>query len=104
MTETPKSGMGAPHVQIIGMAWFNESDYAGILDIMEDAANLPKTYEAWEKIARKRESELKGDGHVVVRAIIHPKAFAGWCAVRGLHIDANARTTFANDYAASQVR
>ena len=90
-------------VQIAGLVWYAPQDYAAILRIMADAHLLPQTFEAWHQIARQRESEAKSTGVRVVRAVIDPATFPIWCATRGLNIDARARTSFANDYAAGQI-
>ena len=87
----------------IGISWFHEADYPEVLRIMEDAHVLPQTFAAWQAKAEKQLSDLETEGYKVYRAIIDPKSFTGWCAVRGLNINAKARTSFAAEYAARQL-
>lgn len=80
----------------IGIAWYRESDYPRILEIMEDADRLPETFAEWEKAARNGEREGQAKGLTVVRAIIDPQTFPAWCRARGLNVNANGRMAFAN--------
>lgn len=90
-------------VQAIGMAWFDEADYPAILHIMADAAQLPRTHAQWHQRATQGEKELATKGVKVIRAVIDPQHFPGWCAARGLNVDAQARTRFASEQAARDV-
>lgn len=84
-------------ISVIGMVWYNEADYPAILRIMEDASNLPATFTEWKKAAEFGENRIRVQGDVaVVRAIINPKEFPAWCAARGLKVNAEGRTAFAN--------
>lgn len=91
-------------VRIVGISWFNEADYAAALAIMTDAV-LPPTYALWLQKAGRTERNLQADGYRVVRAIIDPHTFPGWCARNGFGtaINAKARTAFAADYASRQM-
>lgn len=83
-----------------GFAWYNREDYPRILEIMTDAGELPETYDGWLERAESAERELKANGVDIVRAIIKPDPFLGWCATRGLKPNASARTRFGSDAAA----
>jgi hypothetical protein len=93
-----------PKVQAIGMAWYDAADYPQILALMTDADRLPASYNEWLQRARNGEKELLAKGSVVIRAVIKPDAFCAWCALRGLKFDAKARTLFASEEAARQVK
>ena len=56
-----------------GIPWFRREDYERILNIMLDAASLPRPYDAWREGAAAKERELQNDGFTVIRAIIEPK-------------------------------
>jgi hypothetical protein len=85
-----------------GWAWYEESDYPRILQIMEDADRLPATYARWREKAETAERELKGRGHEVVRAMISPDTFPAWCRSHGKKVDAQARILFASYVAAGK--
>jgi hypothetical protein len=87
----------------VGIAWYREADYLEIIRIMDDAQNFNPTFAGWEEKMRRRESELNASGISTIRAIIDPKAFPGWCALRGLKVDSYARQRFAAEYAARDI-
>lgn len=94
---------GPGQIAAIGFAWYEEADYPEILQVMTDADKLPRTWADWHKAAAKEFRRREGMGQRVVRAVIKPKHFTGWCAIRGLNIDAKARTAFANEQAAREI-
>ncbi len=89
---------------IVGMAWYERDDYPRILEIMEDAEKLPRTYDEWKQRAELGESQMRAAGRRVVRAIIKPEEFVAWCATNGHNVDTNGRTAFASAEAASNAR
>ncbi len=95
--------MSASHpMRAVGIAWYSRQDYRRALEIMEDADQLPGTFDQWLKRAEATEREIKRAGHVVVRAIIKPEEFAAWCRAKGLNIDTEARTEWASEFALQQ--
>lgn len=91
-------------IRAMGMAWYKREDYPRILQIMEDADKLAPTHEKWQYAAHKGERELQAKGTLVIRAIIDPDEFLAYCARHELKVDAQARTRFAAERAAEQVR
>jgi hypothetical protein len=87
----------------VGLAWYEERDYAAILTITEDADRLPSTFSSWLEKAEKTERALKRQGHTVVRAMILSGEFPAWCQSRGMKVDADARKLFANYVAAGKL-
>ena len=85
-----------------GLAWYEESDYPRILQIMEDADRLPATYARWREKAENSERDLRGQRHEVVRAMISPDTFPAWCRSHGKKVDAQARILFASYVAAGK--
>ena len=85
-------------VPAVGIAWYRREDYAEILRIMQDAAELPTTWEKWFYAAERGARVLQKRGHIVVRAYIDPVDFPEWCRQRGLKLDAQARMQYANEY------
>ena len=85
--------------RVVGIAWYRAQDYSQIREIMTDAANFPPTFVEWREKTEQFESDLKRQGHTVLRAIIDPEIFPVWCKARGLNIDATARAEFANEVA-----
>lgn len=81
---------------IAGMVWYHREDYDACLRIMTDSDKLPRSFSVWLSKAEYGEQKLKLDGYAVVRAYIDPKTFPDWCRSRGLDINSNARTEYAN--------
>lgn len=79
---------------INGIAWYRRDDYARLLTILEDADKLPRTFDDWLKKAEAHEKKLSTRGMRVMRVIIDPDAFPGWCLANGLNVDAEARRKF----------
>jgi predicted aconitase len=86
-------------VSAIGVPWYTRQNYARILQVMEDAHLLPKTYDRWLSAAEQVLQRAKSSGAVPVKAYIDPETFPSWCQERGLKADANARMQFANSTA-----
>lgn len=78
-------------VRAVGLPWYLRQDYPRILDIMEDAENLPATWFEWNKKAERHQRDAERQGHIVIRAVIDPDDFPDWCRTRGLNVDAEAR-------------
>lgn len=84
------------HVQVIGIPWYRREEYAAIRSIMADAHVLPATFDVWLAKAEQVRDGLLSQGGIAVEAHIDPERFPGWCRGRGLHVDAHARTEYAN--------
>lgn len=87
-----------------GIAWYTRDNYGRILEVMEDAEVLPRTFEKWLYKAERGERELAAKGHIVVRAVIDADEFVAWCRARGLNVDAKARGQFAAEVAMRVVK
>lgn len=91
-------------IRAVGIAWYSRQNYRRVLEVMEDADNLPGNFDQWLKRAEATERQFKRSGHIVVRAIIEPDEFAAWCRSRGLNIDAKARTEWGNEFVYRKVK
>jgi hypothetical protein len=91
-------------VHLLGISWYEAADYAAARAIMTDDV-LPATFAEWLQKASGGERSMQEQGFRTIRAVIDPRTFPGWCARNGFaKIDAKARTAFAAEYAARQVR
>ena len=86
-------------ISVMGIGWYEREDYPRILEIMEDADKLPRTYDEFLKSAETGERNMTSKGHVVVRAIIKPDEFLAYCRRNGLKVDAQARMRFGSEAA-----
>jgi hypothetical protein len=78
----------------VGAYWIREEDYAALLNIFEDGANLPPSWQEWVKMAEEMEHGLKAYGHVVLRVYIEPATFPAWCAAHGVRPGSAGRRKF----------
>ena len=90
--------------EVVGIPWYLEPDYPGILKVMEDAADMPDSFEKWIGGAQAEERRLQSGGHVVARAVIDPFEFTIWCRNEGLNPDRAARVRFAEWVASRQAK
>lgn len=86
---------------LIGITWYHAQDYDRLKAMFPDGAKLPDTFESWLENARKVCDTLTDEGFALVKAYIDPETFPEWCRSRGMKMNAEARSKFANDYAAS---
>ena len=112
MATIRRPGTGANHLQptatggkisAVGIPWYAPEDYAAARAIMADRESRPLTYEDWLHRILQTEREQIAQGHTVLRIIIDPRKFPGWCAIRGLSLDTKARAAFAAEEAARQI-
>ncbi len=101
---TEEDAMTLPPVRAIGIAWYRREDWDEVRQLFVDRDSLPVTYDDWLAEAEEVLMELSAQGHSVEKAPIDPRAFAVWCAMRGLDLDAKARAQFANDFVARKYR
>jgi len=78
----------------IGVYWIKEEDYSALLKVFDDGDRLPRSFGEWLKMAEETERGLKAYGHPVMRVIIDPNTFPGWCADRGTSPGREGRKRF----------
>jgi len=85
-----------PSLKTVGIAWYRREDWEKIVEIMEDRANLPRSFSLWLKGAQQALQQIERQGLVAVKAHIDPQSFPTWCRDRGLNVNAAARLQYAN--------
>mgnify|MGYP007100043205 CR=1 FL=1 len=83
-------------IQLTGLVWYAEEDFAEIKALMIDGHKLHGRYADWQLAAENGERQLRTQGIQVIRAHLKPAAFKDWCATHGHELDAKGRTAFAN--------
>jgi len=79
---------------VVGVYWIEEGDYPALRDIFDDGSKMPLTWKEWLKMAEEMKRGLESYGHVVMRVLIHPRAFSDWCAVQEVGTGPEARKRF----------
>jgi hypothetical protein len=88
--------MSKHNVKLVGIAWYRPEHYEQALAIMEDGASLPREYNGWLRLAEQVVIEEQFRGSKVVKAVIDPQHFLGWCRATDQRPNVDARTRFVN--------
>lgn len=83
-------------VEVYGLPWYRIKDYATIRRIMADGHNLPHSFDISRLSVENAERKLRHEGKTVVRVLIDPEIFRGWCVAHSLDLNATARILFAS--------
>lgn len=91
--------MPHPKVKAVGLAHCLREDYPSFREIMDDKHRLQESWEEWNQGTQRSKRKYEALGYRVVLAIIDPKEFPAWCALRGKRVDSQARIAFAAEAA-----
>ena len=81
---------------VVAIAWFDEVQYAKLLEVAADRDGLHETHEAWLQAARSLNSKLPPG---VVCAPVQVDELMAWCQERGLPNDGSSRSQYACEWA-----
>lgn len=84
------------NIEIGGIPWYKENEFAEIKSIMEDGDKLHEHFADWLAAAQRVKKIQQDRGIISIEAYINPTAFVAWCKARGLSTNANARLLYAN--------
>ena len=77
-----------------------QDQWARLKEISLDTGEIEKTYDEWLDCAWKNMSELRRHGIEARRVDVDTEELLRWCTLKGVHVDAAARS----EYAAERVR
>ena len=80
---------------LTGLAWYDEFQYARLLEAAVDAKSMPKTYDAWLKKCLMIEAEAVRAGALILRVYVDVGVLARWCIRNGRPNDGAARAAYA---------
>jgi hypothetical protein len=83
----------------IPLAWFQADEYARILEIVNYPEGMSRSFDRWHEVAQGHENRFKSRGFFVVRVVIHPDEFVGWCAANAVQPNSQAIQRFIQDKA-----
>jgi len=86
-------------VTVIGIPWYSRKNWDALKAIFSDASELHDTFDQWRNSARNVEKRMRQEGFIVERIDIDPGIFPKWCSMRGLKMNAQARSKFASEVA-----
>lgn len=77
--------------------WYCREDYERIRQIMNDGGELPKTFDAWERGAKRSLSHAKENGFIFQQIRLDPNEFVAFCEEKKIPHDSRARASFARE-------
>jgi hypothetical protein len=79
---------------IIGMAWFDRTQWNRLTEIVDDRSELDDTFEQWRRSARKAMRNIEREGHRVEKAWMDVDALVAWCEKEGLPVNGGSRAQY----------
>lgn len=79
----------------IGVPWFTAESWPRLLAIAADRADLPDTFEGFERRAGERFDRHVAAGQPLEKVLVVVDQLAAWCRELGVSVDARARSVFA---------
>lgn len=95
---------GRVRPQAVGIPWYRRETYAAVRARMVDADVLPETFEKFLYSALKIEKQIRAKGVPTIRVDLDTEEFAAFCRERGLHLNAEGRSTYASFVAAEMLK
>jgi hypothetical protein len=79
---------------VVGIAWYDATQWAKLKEVAADPDHLDETHEAWQRIAEHTLQQLSAEGLVIRRIPINVDALVQWCRANQKVIDGNARAEY----------
>ncbi len=79
---------------VVGVAWYERSEWAQLRAIAPDADKLEETHGEWLVLAEKRLRGLRTAGYEPHRVPVKVAALQAWCDMLGRQPDASARAEY----------
>ncbi len=83
-----------PPRRIVGLAWYEASQWSRLLELADDRDALDDTYEQWRQSAANTMVTLATQGVILRPVAIDPDEVAAWCREQGRPFDGAARSEF----------
>ena len=81
---------------VIGIAWYEPSDWTKLRAIAPDVETLESTHGEWLAVAERSLRDLRLAGYTPQRVPVGVAALQAWCDLLGRQPDASARSEFAS--------
>jgi hypothetical protein len=91
MKATPRSGL------TIGVGWYTPESYSALLNVADDADDLPDTFEEWLKQAKKVIFTLRGEGLQPEQVFVNIDELMAWCRRRRVSLNGKNRADFVSE-------
>jgi len=79
---------------VVGIAWYDATQWAKLKQIAADPDELDESHEAWQRTAERTLQQLAAQGLAVRRIPIDVDALVQWCRADNKAIDGVARAEY----------
>jgi hypothetical protein len=81
----------------IGVGWYTPESYSALLNVADDADDLPDTFEEWLKQAKKVIFMLRGEGLQPEQVFVNVVELLAWCRKRRVPLNGKNRADFVSE-------
>ena len=74
--------------------WYERASYPRVLEVMQDRAHLPASYDEWLARAEVVVEQARRRGYHPLKAYVDPDHFVAWCERNGCEADSDSRLEF----------
>jgi hypothetical protein len=79
---------------VVGIAWYDATQWAKLKEVAADPDQLDQTHEAWQRTAERTLQQLSAEGLVIRRIPINVDALVQWCRANQKVIDGKVRAEY----------
>jgi hypothetical protein len=80
--------------QVIGVAWYRRDEWSSLREASSDRDDLEKTFEEWQRIARRTIRDLERKGIRIEKVDVSVAELVDWCKEKGVPVTAKTRSEF----------
>lgn len=81
-------------LQAAALPWYARDSYPRVLEVMQDRAHLPPSYDEWLARAEVVIEQARRKGYYPLKTHVDPDHFAAWCEAHGCEPDSDSRMDF----------
>ena len=79
---------------VVGVAWFERSQWKRLTEVVENRNELDETYEQWEQGALDAVRMIERQGQKVERVHVEVESLVLWCKAKGLRVNGQSRAEY----------
>jgi hypothetical protein len=81
-------------LQAAALPWYARASYPRVLEVMQDRAHLPPSYDEWLARAEVVVEQARRKGYYPLKTHVDPDHFVAWCEAHGCEPDSDSRMEF----------
>ncbi len=92
-----------PSPTVVGIAWYDPTQWAKLKQVAADAEKMDATQEAWQRGFERTERELAARGLTVRRVPIDVDALVAWCGAQNKPVNGEARAEYTSQIISGRI-